>query len=252
MSEVGEVVYEAKRLTKRFGAITACQDVDLQIRAGRLTAIVGDNGAGKSTVVKIMTGALTPDSGTLSLMGQPLTLGSPLDARLRGIEAVYQELALAPNLDVASNIFLGRELTRPVLGIPFIRRLDNARMRALTGQEIRRLNVKIPRHVGLPIGRMSGGQRQSVAVARAAYWTSSVLFMDEPTAALGHQESTAVLELVRRILSDGVAVVMVSHILPHVIQLADHVVVMRQGEKVADLEAAGVEIEDLIKMIVGA
>ena len=244
-------VYEARGLTKRFGAIVACEDVDVKIRRGRLTAIVGDNGAGKSTVVKMMTGVTSPDSGTLILNQREIKLSNPLDARLLGIEAVYQELGLAPNLDVVSNVFLGRELTRPFAGLPFLQFLDTARMKELTLAELKRLNVKIPRAFGVPVGTMSGGQRQAVAVARAAHWTSSVLFMDEPTAALGPQESRAVLELIQRVLADGVAVVMVSHILPLVLQLADHVIVMRQGRKVADVTGA-VSAEELIKLIVGA
>lgn len=245
------VVYQGTGLTKRFGAVLACENVDITIRRGQLTAIVGDNGAGKSTVVKMMTGVITPDAGTLNLNGSSIRLSNPLDARLLGVEAVYQELGLAPNLDVVSNVFLGRELTRPVAGLKFIQRLDTARMKELTIAELARLNVKIPRPYGVPVGTMSGGQRQAVAVARAAHWTSSVLFMDEPTAALGPQESRAVLELIQRVLADGVAVVMVSHILPHVLQLADHVVVMRQGRKVADISES-VTAEELIKLIVGA
>lgn len=244
------VVLEAKGITKRYGGITACQDVDITIRRGRLTAIVGDNGAGKSTLVKIMTGAIKPDTGSIMLNGQPVTIDSPIEARSLGIEAVYQELALAPNLDVVSNMFLGREQTRRVLGIPLLQRLDNKKMRGQTATELERLKVNLPSQVGRPIGSMSGGQRQAVAITRAAHWTSRVLFMDEPTAALGHRESQAVLELVRQVLVQGVAVVMVSHILPHVVELADDVIVMRQGQKIADL-TGDVVADDLIRMIVG-
>lgn len=250
----GEVVFSARGMTKHYGPVEACTAVDLDVRRGELTAILGDNGAGKSSLVKMLSGALQPDSGEIVLRGEPVTFTDPLDARMKGVEVVYQELALAPNLDAVSNIFLGRELTKRVLGMPLLKRLDDKRMTKLAEAEIRRLNVGIPRLRGMATGSMSGGQRQSVAIARAAYWTSDVLFMDEPTAALGVQESAAVLELVKSILNDGVAVVMISHVLPHVIELADHVVVMRHGRKVADLSSSGktMQADDLIRLIVGA
>ena len=245
-------VYSARGLSKHFGPIVACSAVDLDVYRGQLTAIVGDNGAGKSTLVKVLTGALLPDEGELVLRGRPVHFSDPLEARMQRVEVVYQELALAPNLDPVSNIFLGRELTKPVLGIPFWRRLDGTRMHALAKAELTRLDVKIPVLRGVPVGQMSGGQRQSVAIARSAYWTSDVLFMDEPTAALGVRESDAVLKLVRRIVADGIGVVMVSHILPHVIDLADHIVVMRHGRKVADLGRSETSMDQLIRLIVGA
>jgi len=250
--EKGEVVYAARGLSKHFGPIAACQEVDIDIRSGELTAMVGDNGAGKSTLVKMLTGALQPDAGRLVLRGEEVRFASPLEARRQRVEVVYQELALAPNLDAVANIFLGLELTRPIAGVPGLRRLDEVRMRELAGEEIRRLNVKIPSIRGIPVGKMSGGQQQSVAIARAAYWTTDVLFMDEPTAALGVQEARAVLDLVRGIVDRGVAVVMVSHILPHVIELADHIVVMRHGRKVADTPSRDVGMDALVRLIVGA
>ncbi|MCC7449536.1 MAG: sugar ABC transporter ATP-binding protein [Anaerolineae bacterium] len=248
----GEVVFSGRGLTKHYGPIQACTNVDIDIRRGHLTAIVGDNGAGKSTLVKMLTGAIQPDSGTMILRGQEVRFSDPLDARAKRVEVVYQELALAPNLDAVSNIFLGREMITPVLGFSLVKRLDESRMLRLAEEEIGRLNVKIPQLRGVPVGRMSGGQQQSVAIARAAYWTTDVLFMDEPTAALGVQESRAVLDLVKQIVAKGVAVVMISHILPHVMELADHVVVMRHGEKVADLEREHISMEDLVRLIVGA
>lgn len=248
----GDVVYAARGVTKHFGPIQACTDIDLDIRAGELTAIVGDNGAGKTTLVKMLTGALLPDTGTLTLRGEAVSFSSPLAARLKGVECVYQELALAPNLDAVANIFLGRELRRSLFGLPFLRILDERSMGRLAEGEIGRLRVNIPSLRGVPVGQMSGGQRQGVAIARAAYWTTDVLFMDEPTAALGVQESRAVLELVKGILGAGVAVVMVSHILPHVVELADHLVVMRHGRKVADQPRGSTDMEGLIRLIVGA
>lgn len=238
-------------LTKHFGAIAACIDVGAEFRSGELTAIVGDNGAGKSTLVKMLTGALQPETGTIELRGQPVQFSDPLDARIKGVETVYQELALSPNLDVVSNIFLGRELTRTVLGVPFLRRLDEGRMTDLARTEIQRLKINIPKLRGLTVARMSGGQRQSVAIARSVYWATSVLVLDEPTAALGVRESRAVLDLVKRILAENISVIMVSHILPHVIELADHLIVMRHGHKVADVRDRSLQMEDIVKLIVG-
>ena len=248
----GEAVYSARGLSKHFGPIVACEDIDIDVRRGQLTAVVGDNGAGKSTLIKMLTGALQPDAGTMILRGEEVHFATPLDARKARVEVVYQELALAANLDAVSNIFLGRELTKPAFFLPQPRRLDETRMAELAAKEIGRLKVNIPQIRGIPVGQMSGGQRQSVAIARSAFWTTDVLFMDEPTAALGVQESRAVLELVKTILADGVAVVMVSHILPHVIELADHVVVMRHGRKVADVGKQGISMDQLVRLIVGA
>jgi simple sugar transport system ATP-binding protein len=179
-----------------------------------------------------------------------VSFASPLQARETGIETVYQELALAPNLDAVGNIFLGRELVRKTarIALPV---LDAKRMRRLAAEEIERLDVRIPSLTGVPVGQMSGGQRQAVAIARAAFWASDVLLMDEPTAALGVAESRAVLKLVRKVLDDGMAVIMISHVMPHVIELADHVVVLRHGEKVADLSGADLRTQDIVQLIVG-
>jgi simple sugar transport system ATP-binding protein len=251
--EHGAIVLEARGLSKSYGPIEALVDVDLVARYGELTAIVGDNGAGKTTLLKILAGALRRDRGEVFLRGEPVEFHSPLAAREAGIETVYQELALAQNLDAVANIFLGRELRRNLVGapIPGTRVLDGRRMRRLAAQEIERLDVKIPRLSGVPVGQMSGGQRQAVAIARAAYWASDVLFMDEPTAALGVAESRAVLALVKKVLADGMAVIMISHVMPHVIELADRVVVLRHGHKVADQPAAGLTTQALVELIVG-
>ncbi len=243
-----EIVYEAIGLTKRFGPVLACEDINLQLRPGQLTAIVGDNGAGKSTLIKMLTGELNPDSGTMMLDGKHVKFRDPLDARECGIETVYQELALPPNLDVVSSVFLGRELTKQMAFLPFLRRLDRKQMARATRRGLAELDVNVPQQSGAPIGTMSGGQRQAIAIARAAHWTSKVLFMDEPTAALGHRESQAVLALVRRVLDRGIAVAMISHILPHVIQLADNIVVLRHGRVVANTTDK-LGSDDLIRLI---
>jgi len=245
-----EPIYSARGLTKRFGPITACEAIDIDLRPGELTAIVGDNGAGKSTVVKMLTGAMRHDEGRLLLRGEEVRFSDPMDARKQGVEVVYQELALAPNLDVVQNIFLGRELLRRPRLFPLVRQTDDRRMTRLAATELERLGVRLPALRGAPVGRMSGGQRQSVAIARSAYWSSDVLFMDEPTAALGVRESAAVLDLVRAILDRNVAVAMISHVMPHVVDLADHIVVLRQGRKVADIRGEQLTTRELISLIV--
>ncbi len=248
----GAVVYSAQGISKHYGPITACDAVDLDIRSGEILAIVGDNGAGKTTLVKILSGALQPDAGRLLRNGVEISLSSTRDAHRQGIEVVYQELALAPNLDVVSNVFLGREIAWKPGFLPYPRILMRRKMIGLASSELARLHVAIPAVSGVPVGRLSGGQRQSVAIARSAYWASDILFMDEPTAALGVKESQAVLRLIRKVADKGVAVVMVSHAMPHVVALADRVVVMRHGQKVADQPANEITVEALVKLIVGA
>jgi fructose transport system ATP-binding protein len=246
-------IYVGKGLTKSYGPIVACDNVDIDIRPGELTAIVGDNGAGKTTLVKMLTGAIRPDRGTFELRGEPIELRHPLDARVRGIEAVYQELALAPNLDCVANVFMGRELTSNVFRIPKFRRLDSKRMRSAALTELERLGIRGEKLVGTPVGQLSGGQRQVVAIARARFWTNDVLFMDEPTAALGVRESAAVIEAVKGVVESGTAVVMVSHVLAHVLELAHHVVVMRHGQKVADNrgEPPIFTMDEMVRLIIG-
>jgi ABC-type sugar transport system ATPase subunit len=249
--EKGRVVLHARGLRKTYGYITAVDGVDLDLRAGEIVAIVGDNGAGKSTLIKMLCGATQPDSGELYLEGRDghQTLGTPHAARALGIETVFQDLALAPNRDVVHNLFLGREVYYGGIAQP-MRILNMRAMRRRAAVQLAALDINIPRIAGVPVGHMSGGQRQSVAIARAAFWASRVLLMDEPTAALGVRESGAVLRLARRVADAGVAVVMVSHVLPHVMELADRVVVMRGGNKVAEL-VEGIEQDRLIALIVG-
>lgn len=248
-TSAGRVVLEGRGLKKSFGPVTAVDGVDISIRAGEVTAIVGDNGAGKSTLVKMFAGAVSPDAGQVLVEGEPVSLRAPRDARAYGIETVFQDLALAPNRDVVQNLFLGRELLRsgPLgrLGV-----MDKGEMRMRAADQLGSLGVNIPRISGFPIGRMSGGQRQSVAVARGAFWASTAMLMDEPTAALGIRESEKVLGLARQVAERGLAVVLISHILPHVMELADRVFVMRHGKRVAEL-TDDISSERLVALIVG-
>lgn len=244
-----EVVIEARQLRKAFGTITAVNGVDLQVRAGEITAVVGDNGAGKSTLMKMLCGAISPDSGEIYVDGKRVVLRNPLVARELGIETVFQDLALSPNRDVVSNLFLSREIVRGGVFRP-LQILDRKRMLNEAATQLGRLDVHVPQLSGVPVLQMSGGQRQAVAVARAALWATRAMFMDEPTAALGLRESRRVLALARGIADRGLAVVLISHILPHVMELADRVVVMRHGEKVAEL-TEDISSERLVSLIVG-
>ncbi len=247
MSPESQPAFEARNLSKSFGHIEAVVGVSCTFHRGEITAIVGDNGAGKSTLVKMLTGALQPDAGEIILDGEIVALHDPLDARQKGVEVVYQELALAPNLDVTANVFLGRELRRG--GILGFNRLAKKQMIASARKELSGLSIDLPSLTGDDLGSMSGGQRQCVAVARAAYWASSVVLMDEPTSALGLRESRAVLDLVKRIRDSGLAVGIISHALPHVAELADHLVVLRHGRKVSDLRDEEFSVPQIMQLI---
>jgi ABC-type sugar transport system ATPase subunit len=245
-------VLETRGLSKSFGAVVAVDSIDLEIYAGELLALIGDNGAGKSTLVKLLSGALRPDSGELILRGEKVSFSSPHEARMRGLETVYQDLALAQVLDVAGNLFLGREL---VYRVPFLPRLlsplNRRAMARRATERIQDLEIQLPAVSNHPVDRLSGGQRQAVAIARGAAWATEVLFMDEPTAALGGKQSTAVLTLARRLVTEGLAVVLITHTLPYVMEYADRIVVLRRGSKVADLPRAQATPEQLVSLIVG-
>ena len=249
-SQNGPALIQARGLTKYYGTIVASEGVDFDLGHGEIVAIVGDNGAGKSTLVKMISGAVTPDAGEIHVEGEPATIRSPIEARGYGIETIYQDLAMPSNLDVVTNIYLGRERRRrgPLgwLGV-----IDRKGMRNDVGSHLTDLSINIPKLSGTPVESLSGGQRQSVAIARAMVWASKVLIMDEPTAALGVKQSAAVLDIARRIRNRGISVVIISHILPHVLELADRIVVMRHGRKVADLPAGELDEQQLIELIVG-
>jgi len=250
MSTNGARLIEMRGMVKHFGTIRAVENVDLDIGRAEVLGIVGDNGAGKSTLVKMLAGAVHPDAGAIRIEGEQQRLREPNDARRLGIETIYQDLALLPNLDVTSNLFLGRERMAEN-GLRLFNVVARRRMRAEAREYLRELSINIPQVSGTPVGSLSGGQRQSVAIARAIVWASKLVIMDEPTAALGVVESQAVLELVHRVRERGTSVVIVSHILPHVLELADRIVVMRHGVKVADLPGQDVTQDHLIELIVG-
>lgn len=222
---------EARDVFKAFGHVEALRGAELVVGQAEIVALVGDNGAGKSTLVKVLSGVLSPDRGEIRFNGQRLGLESPLEARRLGIETVYQDLALAEDLSPHANLFLGREMLRDgVLGrLGF---LDNAKMRIRAKDTFETLGVNMPTINGA-VANLSGGQRQAVAVSRAVTWASKVVFMDEPTAALGVVQTRTVLDLIRRVCDAGISVVLVSHNLPEVLQIADRIEVLRLGRRVA-------------------
>lgn len=226
-------VLQATGLVKTFGRVVGLDGVDLELYPGEVLAIIGDNGAGKSTLVKCLSGAYTPDQGQLLLEGRPVTFHGPQEARAAGIETVYQNLAVSPALDIASNLYLGREQRRSgVLGSVF-RMLDTAGMRERSEQQLKALGISTLQDVTQAVETLSGGQRQAVAVARAAAFGSKVVILDEPTAALGVRESAQVLKLVRDLRERGLPVILISHNMPHVFEVADRIHVQRLGRRAA-------------------
>ncbi|WP_037608976.1 ATP-binding cassette domain-containing protein [Streptacidiphilus rugosus] len=241
---------EARRVTKRFGHVQALDGADFTAHAGEVVALVGDNGAGKSSLVKALSGTLRPDGGQILVDGAPVQLATPLDARRHGIETVYQDLSLAPDLDAAANLHLGRELYRGgLLGLLHV--LDRAAMRTAAITAFAELGVDLP-DVAVPVAALSGGQRQSVAVARAVAFANRIIFMDEPTAALGVVQRGRVLDTIRRVRDRGIAVVLISHNMPEVLSVADRVEVLRLGRRVARFTAARTSVEELVGAMTGA
>jgi fructose transport system ATP-binding protein len=247
----GQIVLEARNITKRYGHVTALDNANLELRAGEVLGIVGDNGAGKSTLIKVLCGAVVPDEGQVLLDGAPVHFHSPLDARKLGIETVYQDLAVAPALDIASNLFLGRELRcKGPIGSWF-RLLDKRRMKREAKREMDELKFHLP-SIGSAVENLSGGQRQGVAVARAAIFARRLVIMDEPTAALGVRESGQVLNLIRTIRNRGLPVILISHDMPHVFEVADRIQIMRLGRRVALTTPKRHSMSEVVAIMTGA
>lgn len=240
-----QAILDAKGIKRTFGHVQALRGVDFRVMPGEIVALIGDNGAGKSTLVKILSGADRPDEGHIILNGRPITFSSPRDAQEAGIATVYQDLALAPDLPPAENLFLGRERLKPGwmgrLGL-----LDRPAMRAESAKVFDSLGVKL-KSFRMPVDTLSGGQRQSVAIARAAMWAEQIVFLDEPTAALGVVQTQRVLELAKRVRDSGTSVVLISHNMPQVLETADRIHVLRLGQSVADLKASEVSVDDLVR-----
>ena len=236
---------------KSFGQVVALDGVDFELYPGEITAIIGDNGAGKSTLIKVLSGAFQPDGGEILLDGEHLRFRSPLDARRVGIETVYQDLAVAPALDIAANIFLGRELRRGGPAGRLLRALDKRTMRREAARHLSELKIGIP-SIGQAVENLSGGQRQGVAVARAAAWGRRLVIMDEPTAALGVKETRQVIDLILRVRERGLPVILISHDMPHVFELADRIQIMRLGKRVAVVTPQTHSMPEAVAIMTGA
>ncbi len=251
MNEPSTLVMRAKGLVKRYGQVTALDGSDFELRAGEILAVIGDNGAGKSSLIKALSGAAVPDEGEIWLDGQPIHFKSPIDARRAGIETVYQDLAVAPAMTIAENLFLGRELRRAGPLGSLLRMLDKKRMLEESIARMQDLKVGI-RSMTQAVETLSGGQRQCVAVARAAAFAQHVVIMDEPTAALGVKEGHMVLELIRRVRDKGLPVVLISHNMPHVFELADRIHVARLGKRAAVLNPKKIGMSETVAVMTGA
>jgi len=243
-------VLQARGLSRQFGHVRALNDVDFEVFPGEVTALIGDNGAGKSTLVKALSGNLAVDSGTILFDGAEVDMSTPSAVSALGIETVYQDLALAPHLDPVQNMYLGREIRESGLGgwFGFMKTKD---MRAQSKAAFDDLGATV-RSLTSPVGEMSGGQRQAIAIARAVHWASRVVFLDEPTAALGVRQTQNVLDTIRRVRDKGIAVVFISHSMPHVIDVADRIQVLRLGTRVANIDANDTSMEELVGLMTGA
>lgn len=245
-------VLQARGLTKRYGRVVAIDGSDLELYPGEILAVIGDNGAGKSSLIKALSGALIPDSGEIFLDGRPVHFRTPMDARAAGIETVYQTLAVAPGLDIADNLFLGREERRKgVLGSVF-RMLDRGHMRAEAKRHMGELGVATLQNIGQAVESLSGGQRQAVAVARSAAFGSKVVILDEPTAALGVKEGNRVLQLIRDVRDRGLPVILISHNMPHVFEIADRIHIARLGKRCCVVNPKTISMSDTVAVMTGA
>ena len=245
------IVMQAKGLVKRYGQVTALDGADFELRAGEILAVIGDNGAGKSSLIKALSGATIPDEGEVFLDGKPIHFRSPIDARRAGIETVYQDLAVAPAMTIAENLFLGRELRRPGLLGSVFQMIDKKRMLEESIARMNDLKVGI-RSMNQAVETLSGGQRQCVAVARAAAFAEHVVILDEPTAALGVKEGNMVLELIRRVRDKGLSVILISHNMPHVFEIADRIHIARLGKRAAVVDPKHISMSDTVAVMTGA
>lgn len=239
-------ILEVRGITKRFGGVTALCEVSFQLFPGEVLALAGDNGAGKSTLIKCISGVHPPDEGQVVFEGREVRFHNPREAREAGIETIYQDLALADNLDVGANVFLGREPMKRVLGVPV---LDRAKMRAEARTVLETLDIQTT--LDRPVSALSGGQRQAVAIGRAIYWKARLLIMDEPTAALGVPEQRKVVELIRRLKQQGVAVIFISHNLNDIFAVADRILVLLRGQKAGERRASETHGDEIVKLMVG-
>jgi ABC-type sugar transport system ATPase subunit len=245
-----ENLLRVTNLTKRFGGLTAVNNVSLDVNIGEVIGLIGDNGAGKSTLIKMVSGVYKPDDGEMFFKGQKVDFVTPRDARDIGIETIYQDLALAENLDVCSNIFLGREILNNYMG-GLVKTVNRGRMREEAVKALDRLDIRLP-SLTQQVLNLSGGQRQAVAIARSIYWNAKLMIMDEPTAALGVSEQRKVLRLVKTLCDQGVPVIIISHNMQDIFAVATRIVVMRRGKKVGERFTNQTSADEIVGLMVGA
>ena len=249
---MSEPLLKVRNLVKRYGRVTALDHADFDLLPNEILGVIGDNGAGKSTLIKAISGAVKPDSGSIELEGQVVNFHSPMEAKRAGIETVYQNLALSPSLSIADNLFMGREIRKSgVLGGLF-RKLDRAHMEKFARDKLSELGLLTIQNINQSVETLSGGQRQGVAVARAAAFGSKVIIMDEPTAALGVKESRRVLDLVHDVKSRGMPIVLISHNMPHVFEVADRIHIHRLGRRLCVINPADYSMSDAVAFMTGA
>lgn len=247
-----EPILKGRNLTKRYGKVVALDNCDFELYPGEILAVIGDNGAGKSTLIKTLSGAVVPDQGDVELEGQKVRFTSPNDARHSGIETVYQTLAVSPALSIADNMFMGREIRKPGWRGSLLRQLDKATMEAKAREKLTELGLMTIQNINQAVETLSGGQRQGVAVARAAAFGSKVIILDEPTAALGVKESRKVLELILDVRSRGVPIILISHNMPHVFEVADRIHVHRLGRRLCVIDPKDYTMSDAVAFMTGA
>ncbi|MEL6100837.1 MAG: ATP-binding cassette domain-containing protein [Pseudomonadota bacterium] len=245
-------ILQARNLVKRYGRVTALDHCDFELMPGEILAVIGDNGAGKSTLIKAVSGAVMPDEGEVFLEGQQVQFSSPIQAREAGIETVYQTLAMSPALSIADNMFMGRELRKPGWRGKFMRQLDRKKMEEIAREKLSELGLMTIQNINQAVETLSGGQRQGVAVARAAAFGSKVIILDEPTAALGVKESRRVLELILDVKSRGIPIILISHNMPHVFEVADRIHVHRLGKRLCVIDPAEHSMSDAVAFMTGA
>ncbi|WP_424976453.1 ATP-binding cassette domain-containing protein [Dinoroseobacter sp. S124A] len=247
-----EPILAGKNLVKRYGRVTALDHCDFELYPGEILAVIGDNGAGKSSLIKAVSGAVIPDEGEVYLEGKQVRFSSPLDARDAGIETVYQQLAMSPALSIADNMFMGRELRKPGFRGKWLRQLDRGAMEAFARDKLSELGLMTIQNINQSVETLSGGQRQGVAVARAAAFGSKVIILDEPTAALGVKESRRVLELILDVKARGIPIVLISHNMPHVFEVADRIHIHRLGKRLCVIDPKEYEMSDAVAFMTGA
>nr|WP_319515244.1 ATP-binding cassette domain-containing protein [uncultured Cohaesibacter sp.] len=245
-------ILTARKLNKRYGRVIAMEDCDFDLMPGEILAVIGDNGAGKSTLIKALSGALKPDSGEIRLEGKPVHFSSPIQAREHGIETVYQTLALSPALTIADNMFMGREILKPGIMGSVFRQLDKKKMQNFARDKLSELGLMTIQNIAQTVETLSGGQRQGVAVARAAAFGTNVVILDEPTAALGVKESRKVLDLIKTVKSKGIPIILISHNMPHVFEVADRIHVHRLGKRLCVVDPKQYSMSDAVALMTGA